>query len=609
MGADHTHSTQSQGLDNTTAGGRPTTPVSATPASATATFTCPICFDDEIAPAAVVDLCDTGGCRFCIDCAWRCCKAALDDGLVPACPHDREKKCGVLSRTAAELALTRFLLEDRTQTQARKAELTSWGVRGSAAAGYRAGKLDEVYLAAERARSGAVQCIGKGCKEWYVPPIPHSSRPQRLTCTKPKCGVSFCAACRQPYHFRSDCAEALRIHARWVRYLTHELKDFATAAVKVEPDRYGPLLKLLAKSKGAMDDSAREALGRFDELRKMEQWKEKHCRHCPGCARVVEKLSGCDAMVCGTDAHGGNEQRGCGKRFSWQAARPYRADLRSAADEGSSTDGGIFDGRERRLQLDAREEHLLVPGAPLQCDGCAEPLVGPRLQCVQCVGAVELCVTCIVRDSATKKPLLLRDGTTKHPKGHVFRRVRQPPSAERLSAGASRVVNLTDAASTVPDDPAAPAAGTSGDDAAMLLDLTQQEDAAGVASAAGSSAATVGPTTAGPAGGGWYCDLTGPNDTAGGTSRSNAINLSIASAEDDGRPASAVASRKRPMEPRGTGGKQRQRTTAVDLTLDDSDAEDAAVSVPVDLTRGDADAEDVEENVEDQQMRDAIFLD
>ena len=53
----------------------------------------------------------------------------------------------------------------------------------------------------------------------------------------------------------------------------------------------------------------------------MELWKEKHCRHCPRCGAVVHKLSGCDAMVCGSDTDGGaNKQRGCGKRgtrFNW----------------------------------------------------------------------------------------------------------------------------------------------------------------------------------------------------------------------------------------------------------------------------------------------------
>ena len=143
-------------------------------------------------------------------------------------------------------------------------------------------------------------------------------------------------------------------------------------------------------------------------------------------------------MVCGSDAHaGGNEQRGCGRAFSWAAAPRYEADLRLAASDGGggAAEGEGEAGRERRLQRDAREEHLLMPGVPVQCDGCGEAIVGPRLQRVQCEGAVELCIGCVGK-AAHGKALPLRDGRL-HPKQHVFRRVRQLP----LEGGA-RVLEL-----------------------------------------------------------------------------------------------------------------------------------------------------------------------
>ena len=230
------------------------------------------------------------------------------------------------------------------------------------------------------------------------------------------------------------------------------------------------MLKAYVRAKSALDEATRDALQRFDELKQMELWKQKHCRHCPKCKRVVEKLrrqalcnpitvtlivtltlaltlalaltltSGCDHMVCGNDAHaGGNEQRGCGKVFSWAVAPRYEADLRSAASDGgggaAEGEGESEAGRERRLQRDAREEHLLVVGVPVQCDGCGEAIVGPRLQCVHCEGAVELCIGCVGK-AAHGKAMALRDGRM-HPKQHVFRRVRQVPLE-----GSARVVEL-----------------------------------------------------------------------------------------------------------------------------------------------------------------------
>ena len=198
-------------------------------------FECPCCFD-TIPSSEASTLCAQGH-RFCADCCWRCCQSALGDGLVPACPNDKEAKCGTIPKEAASAALSGWLLQKGEQ-QSRKAELQAagWSIRGSKAAGFTSGKLDEVYLSAERARQGAVQCIGKRCKEWLVPPIPHSPLAQRLVCESSKCGASFCAACRHPYHFRSTCAEALRINARWVRFLQTELGAFLMAAVRAEPE-------------------------------------------------------------------------------------------------------------------------------------------------------------------------------------------------------------------------------------------------------------------------------------------------------------------------------------------------------------------------------------
>ena len=222
---------------------------------------CSICFD-TIPSIEARSLCAQGH-RFCTDCCWRCCQSSLGDGLVPACPNDKEAACGTIPKEAAEAALSRWLLQKGEQ-QSRKAELQAagWTIRGSQAAGFTSGKLGDVYLSAERARQGAVQCIGKRCKEWLVPPVPHSPMAQRLVCSEARCGASFCAACRHPYHFRSTCAEALRINARWVRFLQTELGAFLMAAVRAEPERYGPMLKAYTRAKSALDDATRRATAR-----------------------------------------------------------------------------------------------------------------------------------------------------------------------------------------------------------------------------------------------------------------------------------------------------------------------------------------------------------
>ena len=392
-----------------------------------AVITCPICYDD-VPTAASVALCGQAH-RFCVECGWGAVRVAVSDGLVPACPFDKEHKCGAIAKAAADAALTRWLGSGEGGPAARKAELSAWAVRGRASA-HTSGKIDEVYRSAELARQGAVQCPGKGskpCKEFVVPAVAHASFPQRCAC--PKGHPPFCASCRQPYHYRTGCAEALRVNARWVKWLQSELGDFLVEAVKHDPDRYSSVLKEHCKGKSALDEATRDALSRFDELRKMELWKEKHCKHCPNCKRVVHKVSGCDHMICGHDTDGGgNQQRGCGKQFGWNAAPPYRADLKrhGAADQEKEGDEDA-QMLARRLKRDAAEEHVVCVGEPLACDGCGNAIVGPRWSCILCEGSVDLCVGCVGK--AARKPLTLRGGG-KHPANHVFKRVRALPSTD-----------------------------------------------------------------------------------------------------------------------------------------------------------------------------------
>ena len=112
---------------------------------------CPICYDS----APLAPLCATVAHSFCAECRWRCCESSLGEGLVPACPLDR--RCGAVSREVVVAAL-----DDGAQlmpSSRRKLVI---------------GKLDDLYRSVERAKAGAVQCIGKGCEEWYVPAMPHS---------------------------------------------------------------------------------------------------------------------------------------------------------------------------------------------------------------------------------------------------------------------------------------------------------------------------------------------------------------------------------------------------------------------------------------------------
>ena len=224
-------------------------------------ITCPICYDD-VPTAASVALCGQAH-RFCVECGWGAVRVAVSDGLVPACPFDKEHKCGAIAKAAADAALTRWLGSGEGGPPRARRELSAWAVRGRASA-HTSGKIDEVYRSAELARQGLRRARpGKGskpCKEFVVPAVAHASFPQRCARAR-RATALFCASCRQPYHYRTGCAEALRVNARWVKWLQIGARRLPRRGGEARPR------PLLVGAQGALQGSRRSTRRRARRFR------------------------------------------------------------------------------------------------------------------------------------------------------------------------------------------------------------------------------------------------------------------------------------------------------------------------------------------------------
>jgi len=86
---------------------------------------------------------------------------------------------------------------------------------------------------------------------------------------------------------------------------------------------YQAQLEDYQRERAADEQRNNELRQRYNELVADEQYKAQNCRLCPQCQRVVQKLDGCDSMICGQNYHGGDQQSGCGHRFNWSRATPY----------------------------------------------------------------------------------------------------------------------------------------------------------------------------------------------------------------------------------------------------------------------------------------------
>lgn len=90
-----------------------------------------------------------------------------------------------------------------------------------------------------------------------------------------------------------------------------------------QDDTYRAQLEDYQRQTAANEQRNGELRQRYNELVADEQYKAQNCRLCPNCRRLVQKLDGCDSMICGRNYHGGDQQSGCGKAFKWSQATPY----------------------------------------------------------------------------------------------------------------------------------------------------------------------------------------------------------------------------------------------------------------------------------------------
>jgi hypothetical protein len=263
---------------------------------------CSVCMDD--CPA---DTMFDWGCphhhRLCIaedsgQCALGLVTAAIGGGTVPVCPV-----CSMENPEAdntMDRGKLRELVGHRSDLWAKYKEIemrgfVERGIGGEAGGG-----------------GGLVACPGTDCGNFLLLGDDVAAKVECVCDQDGGCGARFCSLCREPYHRHgTTCEEARQIKANWLNW--------------VATGRVAYAVQLGQDAAGVNAAAQQEAASRIANMQADEAWKAANCRLCPSCGRVVNKLSGCDSMRCGQDAHGGNVQNGCGASFSWSSAKLYRA--------------------------------------------------------------------------------------------------------------------------------------------------------------------------------------------------------------------------------------------------------------------------------------------
>ena len=304
---------------------------------------CELCFD--VLP--VTDMytlnCPTSH-RFCFDCIRRMVELNLKEGGVPICPIVRPKPCG---HHLSELEIIQLFTSD----DCKRPDLIA--------------KYNENQLKMGLSSlSGLVGCPSPDCSNFVVVDSVSGNR-VKIHCDR--CHFEFCSRCKARYHYGITCDQRVVVEMRWEDWKINGSRDY-DEAVTAE----------------AREKRRRDFEIRIEEFKKDERWKEKKLRLCPKCSRPIEKVDGCDSMVCGRNYHGGDAQDGCGQEFNWNDARPYKAVIDLSVFQKVNLD--TIDDDDIRGAKRTHAEYLA-------CDSCHSKITGLRFQCINCP-SFYLCENC-----------------------------------------------------------------------------------------------------------------------------------------------------------------------------------------------------------------------
>jgi hypothetical protein len=219
----------------------------------------------------------------------------------------------------------------------------------------------------------------------------------------------FCSRCNQTFHFHADCQEMLAIAAEWNRWCRHGRQAYLDALAQANTE-FNQLLEDFGTRRAQHERDVQLREQAVERMRLDERWKARRCKNCPQCGRVVERLSGCDAMVCGQDYHGGNAQVGCGHSFQFSRAPAYEQRQHELPEMAR------FDAQPpEQIQQIAQ---MLCEGVERCCDLCSEPIKGPAIQCVNCPD-FSVCAACDAKHDITAQTQST-NGEQRHPDGHLF---------------------------------------------------------------------------------------------------------------------------------------------------------------------------------------------
>ena len=176
------------------------------------------------------------------------------------------------------------------------------------------------------------------------------------------CRRSYCACCLEAPHPMRSCAAAKLIEREWEAFLRNVAGDGAGEGADNSEIARTLAQRLVVK----------------DAQQASNAYFARNCKKCPFCSKLVERIEGCDSMVCGRDYHGDKQLGGCGGYFDWSMQPSLQPDDIEPADTI---------GEQLNFTMpnyDLRFASATAVPTQARCDQCYKQIVGTRFDCVRC---------------------------------------------------------------------------------------------------------------------------------------------------------------------------------------------------------------------------------
>ena len=263
--------------------------------------------------------------------------------------------------------------------------------------------------------SGGRRCPGAGCANVVIPAARRPNEKERFACRA--CHGVGCIGCGEAlYHYGCECSAVLSTTRAWHDWISAGLQLHLAQLAATDAEFEGAR----RRSEAAFSDDTAAAMAAHTQLQADEAYKAAHCKLCPHCNAVVEKIDGCNLMRCGRDTDdGGNQQNGCGERFQFDEAAPYVAHAGAVKLPTPPPELATAN------PSDGQALHAYANGEPKLCSLCDGVCsgAGPLAECIHCPD-FRACIKC--QDG-------LVSGTAEHPGKHVFKLLEAPAKCSRTS--------------------------------------------------------------------------------------------------------------------------------------------------------------------------------